>query len=261
MRDNNSSAAPSQEKRLGSGIAQRIVVRERALLQAKLLEHLHDSPLSQYLTLCGASALHGVYLHQRWVTGLNFQTPEVLSANFVELATALGMSFQRAGSDFLFLDHVAVSKQVSITVSVTAQHGLPKQPDFQRFTISSGRSVPVRASSLCDVLAVTLNNILHDPHPVDFLDAWLCLKAQPDSLHKASETTIAAGTSTGSQRNHKLPAVSSINDLLWKTKRVWPVELEDIILEGKGTTLPTFNQVYKDLMAVVPLPHFVMDDR
>ncbi len=261
MRNSDSSVAPSQEKRIGSGIFQRIVMRERTLLQAKLLEKLHGSPLSQYLTLCGASALHGVYLHQRWTTGLNFQAPGVLSASFVELVSASGMPFQRVGSDFLFTDHVAVSKQASIIVSVTAQHGLPKQPELLKFAASAGQSVPVRVSPLCDVMAATLNNILHDPHPVDFLDAWLCLKIQPDSFYKAFETSVAAETSTGSPRNHKLPAVSSTNDLLWKTKRVWPVELEDVVLEGKGTTLPTFNQVYKDLMAVIPLPHLVLDDR
>ncbi len=261
MRDNTLSAAPSQEKRIGSGIFQRIVMRERTLLQAKLLEQLYGSPLSQYLTLCGASALHGVYLHQRWTTGLNFQTPGVLSASFSDLASASGMPLQRTGSDFLFTDHVAVSKQASITVSVTAQHALPRKPEWVKFAASAGRSVPVRASPLDEILAVMLSNILHNPRPADFLDTWLCLKVQPDSLYKAFEVSVAAQASTGSRRDHlqshKLPAASPINDLLWKTKRVWPIELEDVVLEGKGATLPTFSQVYKDLSAVIPLPHLV----
>ena len=262
MRDNTSLVAPSHEKRIGSGIFQRIVMRERTLLQAKFLEQLHGSPLNQYLTLCGASALHGVYLHQRRTMGLDFQTPGVLSANFAELASASGLSLQRTGSDFLFTDHVAVSKQASITVSVTAQHTLPGKPEMGSFAASAGRFAPVRASPLDDILAVMLSNILHNPRPADFLDAWLCLKAQPDSLHKAFKLSIAAEASTGSRRDHKVqahkqPAASSMNDLLWKTRRVWPIELEDVVLEGKGTTLPTFSQVYKDLSGVIPLPCLV----
>ena len=66
---------------LGTSILTRIAQRERDGLKVALLSALSTAPLFGQLIFRGASALHGVYLHERYSEDLDFFASPVLAAH------------------------------------------------------------------------------------------------------------------------------------------------------------------------------------
>lgn len=166
-------------------IARRVVVREKANLQAHFLDKLYASPASDNIVLCGSVGLHGVFLHHRWSEDVDLTTTPKIAAQFVDIASAAGLSValrgRRGDITSYTLQAPSVVPNVSLKVEVIARNKQGHLASERRMlTLSNGTTHQVLVRPLAEIIAVKFGCIKLRMKALDFVDIWWGLNSDAE---------------------------------------------------------------------------------
>ena len=247
---NRASRAPAAEgQQMGQVVMRRIVAREQAELQARVLAGLNRLPLGRYLTLCGGAALHGVYLHGRQSKGLDFFGPHIVVMRFRELARGLDLDLRPGPTANTFLIAAPGTffpeVQVGLRIRTRADHRTLPAPGI--FQTPSGKQVPVRALSLAELLAIKLGLLAGRQRPLDYVDFWMGLRSGSETLQEVKAILDDPAWSSGTYApTRPFNAARAVRGLRGRGRR-WVKSLADDL-----HPVPPFEQVRRDLEAWLP---------
>lgn len=158
-------------------LAQRLMHDTLSQLQHQFLEALHDTDLSNELTLVGGSALHGVYLHKRMSAGLDFVAQHSVASKFDRLAADVGLVVKRGahGNTWLYGSSETAYIKAPLRVSVYLRQKVLAEPKWLEFNTGSFSPVCLQVAELSELIACKLGRLFRQPKPVDYLDVWFGL--------------------------------------------------------------------------------------
>lgn len=234
---------------IGSAILTRITQRERDRLKVTLLQALSGTPLFDQLIFRGASALHGVYLHERYSEDLDFFALPPLAADFVPAFQMAGMLLEeRPGAVPVYACRGAVHTRVELGVDVIAMHH-PEEaflvPLSATYQAINGQTAPVRTYPLSALLARKLRYVMRRRYAVDFYDLWIGLEKHPECAPEMQEIVRRReGGMEGGERYQSLGALANLAGL----EATWHEELHALM-----PRVPAFETVRRDLTYWLPL--------
>lgn len=233
----------AEGEQIGHHVVQRLVQREISHLQVRFLEHLHQSPINQYLTLCGAAALHGAYIHQRWSAVLDFEAPYAVVLRFAELARSAGLLLEKGlhANQFVYSDRGRVFSEMQLSLQIYVKHQMILMPTEQTF-LAPPDAAPVRVLPLEELTAAKLAMLFKTPRPVDFVDVWFTLGS--DSGLLARVLSVLAHPQWG-RNGFTLPAPLEFTLALRQFQRLrpsWSQSLASVV-----SPVPSWERVHDDL--------------
>ncbi len=180
------------ETNVGSAISRRIGQRQKNQLKARFLKLLSATPLYDQLILRSGSALHGVYLHERYTEDLDFFAPPVIAEDFPAAFQSIGLCLEKRGEGItpVYVAPGLAQGRVEIGVDVLAA-SYPEEsflvPEPHLFRAVSGEMAPVRTYPLPALLARKLRYMMWRRYAVDFYDLWIGLEKRPEVAPEMSE--------------------------------------------------------------------------
>lgn len=233
----------------GSAILTRITQRERDRLKADLLHCLSETPLYNQLIFRGASALHGVYLHERYSEDLDFFALPALADGFVSAIHEAGIMLEeRPNAVPVYACRGAVHMRVELGVDVIAMH-YPEEhflvPQAGIYQAINGETAPVRTYPLPALLARKLRYVMRRRFAVDFYDLWVGLEKHPECAPEMQE--IVRRREAGSQGGERYRAEGALANLDG-LEATWHNELYALM-----PCVPAFESVRRDLTHWLPL--------
>lgn len=234
----------AEEENIGHGIAQRLVRYEISRLQVEFLERLRESPVGQYLTLCGAAALHGVYLHQRWSATLDFEAPYVVVLRLAELARASGLGLEKgmSSNQFVFSGRSLLFPDMRVSIHIYVKHQMVSLPHTQDFLGRPDAPIPVRVLPLEELVATKIGMLFKSPRAIDFVDVWLALSSK-DSISEQVHDVL--GNAQWIQNSLAPPRPMDASVALRHLRRLQPSWMQ--ALDGVIAPVPTWEKVNRDL--------------
>jgi len=228
---------------LGTLILTRIAQRERDSLKAAVLRSLHDTSLYGQLIFRGASALHGVYLHERYSEDLDFFAAPELAADACAAFCQAGLSLEsRPDAVPVYAHRGAVHERVELGVDVIAAH-YPEEsfliPQEAVFRAVTGETAPVRTYSLPALLARKLRYVMRRRYAVDFYDLWIGLEKHPEGAGEMREIVRRRESALTCGGCYRAEAALMNLDSLETT---WQAELDALM-----PRVPAFARVRRDL--------------
>jgi len=233
----------------GTAILTRIAQRERDGLKVTLLRTLSEAPLFCRLIFRGASALHGVYLHERYSEDLDFFAPPAQAADAIALFGSVGILLEKRPEAVpVYARRGAVHERVELGVDVIAMHHPEESflvPQAATYRGISGETDPVRTYSLPALLARKLRYVLRRRFAVDFYDLWVGSEKHPECAPEMCEIVRRreAGFSSG-ERYRAGAALANLAGL----GATWQDELHALM-----PRIPPFEVVRRDLARWLPM--------
>ena len=174
-----------------SAILTRVAQRERDRLKIAMLHTLYATSLFGQLLLRGGSALHGVYLHERYSEDLDFFAKPGLAMNVCTQFSSAGIVLEtRQDAAPIYVGCGAIHKRVELGVDVIGVH-YPEEsflmPQPATYQAINGETAPVRTYTLAALLARKLRYIGRRQFAVDFYDLWIGLEKHPECAPEMQE--------------------------------------------------------------------------
>jgi hypothetical protein len=169
-------------------ITDRIILREKMRVQIHLLEELTRIPTSKDCVLYGGSALHGVYLRERFSEDIDLLVPPDIAPDFRELIAAHGLILEDWGCRFpVYVRPGMFGGRVKIEVDAVAcwESADCVAAETRRFGYRAGHTIKVRVPSLAYLLAKKLDCVSRRNYCMDFLDLWLGFRRNPQNVRDA----------------------------------------------------------------------------
>jgi hypothetical protein len=214
-----------------------------------LLQNLSQTPLIHRLLFRGASALHGVYLHERYSEDLDFFAASELASTAVAAFGAAGLTLEeRPDAVPVYVCRGAVHTRVELGVDVIAMH-YPEEsflvPETATYRGIAGETATVRTYPLSALLARKLRYAMRRRFAVDFFDLWIGLEKRPECAPEMQEIVRRRELGgAGGERYRAEGAVASFAGL----EATWHDELHALM-----PRVPDYETVRRDLTHWLPL--------
>ncbi len=235
---------------VGSAISRRIGQRQKEQLKVRFLRLLNATPLYEQLVLRSGSALHGVYLHERYTEDLDFFAPPTIAEDFPAAFHSVGLSLEKRGAGItpVYAAPGLAQGRVEIGVDVLAM-SYPEEsflvPETHTFRAVSGETASVRTYTLPALLARKLRYVMWRRYAVDFYDLWIGLDKCPECAPEMREIVRRRELDgTGGERYRAEGAMVNFAGL----EASWREELTALM-----PRVPEFGQVRRDLAHWLPV--------
>lgn len=231
-----------------SAILARVAQRERDGLKIAALRRLCATPLFSQLVLRGGSALHGVYLHERYSEDLDFFADPGLAMNVCRVFGEAGLVMEaRPDAAPIHVGRGTVHERVELGVDVIGIHYpeegflVPCEANYRSIT---GEMAPVRTYPLPALLARKLRYVMRRRFAVDFYDLWIGLEEHPECSPEMQEIVRRREIGgAGGERYRAEGAMANFAGL----EVSWHEELMALM-----PRVPEFGQVRRDLAHWLP---------
>jgi len=235
---------------IGSAVSRRIGQRQKDQLKVHFLKRLSLTPLFDQIVLRSGSALHGVYLHERYTEDLDFFALPALAHNaqaaFAEVEMVL--EHRADGIAPIYAAPGLAQARVEIGVDVLAA-SYPEEsflvPEPHTFRSVSGETAPVRTYPLPALLARKLRYVMWRRFAVDFYDLWIGLEKHPEAAPDIREIVRRREVGVADKDRYRAEVAQAGLDAL---KASWHEELAALM-----PRVPEFQQVRQGLAHWLPL--------
>ena len=235
---------------MGSALSRRIGQRQKDGLKAQFLNSISVTPLYDHLVLRSGSALHGVYLHERYTEDLDFFASPAVAASFLTAFQEAGLLLtERAdGIAPVYAAPGLAQARVEIGVDVLGMT-YPEEsflaPQQQTFRSLGGATAPVRTYALPALLARKLRYVMWRRYAVDFYDLWIGLEKHPECASEMQEIVQRRELgSAGGERYRAEVAMANFAGL----EATWHGELHALM-----PRVPEYEAVRRNLARWLPL--------
>lgn len=231
-------------RRLGEDIVSRLGARETMRLQILLLEALSRLSIGRHLTLVGGSALHGVYLHQRWSRTLDIEMPHAVAVRFREVACAEGLLLQESSEQarLTFTAPGKVFAKVQVSLNVFLRPSTACKAEQRVFSLASDHTAVIHAAPLAELLTMKLTMVSKRPRAVDYADLWLGLRGGEEVLQALRDLLQDPTWNRGSYTPPLPLRVAPVLQGLTRMQNHWEASLRPVLVP-----IPHWEQVKEDL--------------
>lgn len=162
-------------------LMRRIRFREQARIQAEFLALLNQQPESQQMILYGSSALHGVYLHERFTGDFDLHAPPALVQTIRTAPHLFPVPLQlcpspSGGTLPAYVRPSTVYGEIGIVIDASSHDFTVFETVEAQFTTASKQTVPVRTLTLAKMLAMKVDCFSSRERAVDLADLWSTLR-------------------------------------------------------------------------------------
>ena len=231
----------------GNRLVKRIVIREKAKLQAEFLQELYQQDFGRNMIFRGGAALHGVYLHARWSEDMDFFASPDISHRFVQFAQTRGLNVEARGVGLtpIYVGSGKVCRRVEIPIDVAPKH-LPEEEfltsHWDTFSAVTGERVQVLTYSIGALLARKLRYVVRRSYAVDFFDLWIGAQCNTVCTQEIARIVRGREAQLDQDDAERFRADAAIRSMM-SLRNNWDSELRDLMQDA-----PKFDHVV-DMLA------------